>query len=240
MTSHSPVCRPTRTSRPSGARPPRRSPPRSAPRATARRRRRSRKASPIVLTSRPPKRSISRRTRGLVGAEQVAPARVAQARGVAGRADDVAEEDRQQLARRPCRERPPVRNSSISPSSVGAVDRRPAGCRRPRARRSARPGSARPGSASGARRSGGRPCGAGSASGRAARRAGGVMSWSPVGVHEPQQLAGARGQALHARQPRLHAAASSARDGRDLVEVGAGAPAPRASRAHIAARPSAS
>ena len=39
---------------------------------------------------------------GLVGAEQVAPARVAQARGVAGRADDVAEDHRQQVARDRC------------------------------------------------------------------------------------------------------------------------------------------
>ena len=56
--------------------------------------------------------------RGVVGGEQVAPARVAEPRGVAGRADDVGEQDGQQRALDARAARPPVRNSSISPISA--------------------------------------------------------------------------------------------------------------------------
>jgi hypothetical protein len=58
-----------------------------------------RKASPIGLDLAPAEAVDLAAHRGLVGAEQVAPARVAQARRVAGRPDDVAEDDGQQVAR---------------------------------------------------------------------------------------------------------------------------------------------
>ena len=51
------------------------------------------------------------------------------------------------------------------------------------------------------------------------------------GVEEPAQLAGARGQALHAGQPCLHARVVGAR-GRDLLEIDAGAPDVGDSRPH--------
>ena len=97
-TSHSPVCRPARRVRPSGA----------TASTTARAQRTAseggpanvtRKASPIVLTSRPPKRSSSRPDRRVVRGQEGAPARVAQPGRVPGRVDDVREEHRQQLAR---------------------------------------------------------------------------------------------------------------------------------------------
>ena len=74
---------------------------------------------------------------------------------MAGRADDVAEQDRQQLA---LGDAPPPAGEELldlAEQRRAVADAR-AGCRRRRARRSARRGCARPGSASGARRRGGR------------------------------------------------------------------------------------
>ena len=122
---------------------PRRSPARSGARGSARRRTTTRKPSPIVLTSRPSKRSTSCADRGVVGGEQVAPARVAQARGVAGRVDDVGEQDRQQRAAPPAASRRAAGQEllDLGDQRVGVADARQAVDAR-RARRSRAPGIA--------------------------------------------------------------------------------------------------
>ena len=165
MISHSPVCSPTRTSTPSSA----------TVASTIARAQRSasdggpskvtRKESPTVLTSWPPKRAISRADALVVGVEQVAPARVAQPRGVHRRVDDVGEEHRQQRAPRLAPRAAARSGTPRSPAAAPRCRRPSRGCRCPGARRSARRGSARPRSGCGGRRSAGRRRGAGSSVG---------------------------------------------------------------------------
>ena len=96
----------------------RRSRARSGAPGSARRRRRSGSRRRGLLTSRPSKRSISRRTAAWWSASRSRQRASPSARRVAGRADDVGDQDRQQRALDRASCACPVRNSSISATSA--------------------------------------------------------------------------------------------------------------------------
>ena len=137
--SHSPVWMPARISTPSCRTA---SPAESAQRtARAGPSNAARKPSPAVSTSRPRKRSSSRRTAASWVLEQLAPAAVAELDGPLGRADDVGEEDGGQHAVG-LRHRPRAGQELLDlVGELVDVRRRRSSGRRREARRTSRPGS---------------------------------------------------------------------------------------------------